>query len=310
MKHTWNITLLLIVMFFAAQIAGLGIITSYLNIPQTIETGTTSFNNLPFNMDRPQVEESVSYIYITIAVIVGTLLLLLLIKFRGVKLWKLWFFFAVMATITISLSSFLPQIAALIIAVLIALWKIYRPNIYIHNISEILIYGGLAAIFVPIMNIFSALMLLLIISAYDMYAVWKSKHMVSMAKFQTENKLFSGIYVPYDNKGGIKPIKDVKKLTAGKSSGKSKSSVNTATLGGGDIGFTLIFAGVVLKELITKGLPIITAFGEASIVALTTTIALSILFFKSEKGKFYPAMPFLTIGCLVGYGIVLLLGII
>ena len=310
MKHTWNITLLLIVMFFAAQIAGLGIITSYLNIPQTIETGTTSFNNLPFDMDRPQVEESFSYIYITIAVIVGTLLLLLLIKFRGVKLWKLWFFFAVMATITISLSSFLPQIAALIIAVLIALWKIYRPNIYIHNISEILIYGGLAAIFVPIMNIFSALMLLLIISAYDMYAVWKSKHMVSMAKFQTENKLFSGIYVPYDNKGGIKPIKDVKKLTAGKSSGKSKSSVNTATLGGGDIGFTLIFAGVVLKELITKGLPIITAFGEASIVALTTTIALSILFFKSEKGKFYPAMPFLTIGCLVGYGIVLLLGII
>ena len=309
MKHTWNITLLLIVMFFAAQIAGLGIITSYLNIPQTIETGTTSFNNLPFDMDRPQVEESVSYIYITIAVIVGTLLLLLLIKFRGVKLWKLWFFFAVMATITISLSSFLPQIAALIIAVLIALWKIYRPNIYIHNISEILIYGGLAAIFVPIMNIFSALMLLLIISAYDMYAVWKSKHMVSMAKFQTENKLFSGIYVPYDNKGGIKPIKDVKKLTAGKSSGKSKSSVNTAILGGGDIGFTLIFAGVVLKELIAKGLPIITAFGEATIVALTTTIALSILFFKSEKGKFYPAMPFLTIGCLIGYGIVWILGI-
>lgn len=309
MKHTWNITLLLIAMFFAAQIAGLGIITSYLDIPQTIETGTTSFNNLPFDMDRPQVEESFSYIYITIAVIVGTLLLLLLIKFRGVKLWKLWFFFAVMATITISLSSFLPQIAALIIAVLIALWKIYRPNIYIHNISEILIYGGLAAIFVPIMNIFSALMLLLIISAYDMYAVWKSKHMVSMAKFQTENKLFSGIYVPYDNKGGIKPIKDVKKLTAGKSSGKSKSSVNTAILGGGDIGFTLIFAGVVLKELINKGLPIITAFGEASIVALTTTIALSILFFKSEKGKFYPAMPFLTIGCLIGYGIVWILGI-
>lgn len=310
MKHTWNITLLLIAMFFAAQIAGLGIITSYLDIPKTIETGTTSFSSLPFEMDRPQVEESFSYIYITIAVIAGTLLLLLLIKFRGVRLWKLWFFFAVMTTITISLSSFLPQITALSIAVLIALWKIYRPNIYIHNISEILIYGGLAAIFVPIMNIFSALMLLLIISAYDVYAVWKSKHMISMAKFQTENKLFSGIYVPYDKKGGIVPIKDAKKLTAGKSSEKSKKAVSTAILGGGDIGFTLIFAGVVLKELINKGLPIIIAFSEASIVASATTIALSILFFKSEKGKFYPAMPFLTIGCLVGYGIVYVLGII
>jgi hypothetical protein len=48
------------------------------------------------------------------------------------------------------------------------------------------------------------------------------------------------------------------------------------------------------------------AFLQSSVIILTTTIALTLLFVFAKKGKFYPAMPFLTAGCLLGWVITLL----
>ncbi len=45
-------------------------------------------------------------------------------------------------------------------------------------------YTGIAILFVPILNVFWMIILLIVISIYDAYAVWKSKHMVKMANFQ------------------------------------------------------------------------------------------------------------------------------
>jgi presenilin-like A22 family membrane protease len=46
-----------------------------------------------------------------------------------------------------------------------------------------------------------------------MYAVWKSKHMVSLANFTAESKVFAGLLVPYDKSSGSiknKPAKSLK----------------------------------------------------------------------------------------------------
>ncbi len=77
-------------------------------------------------------------------------------------------------------------------------------------------------------------------------------------------------------------------------------------MGGGDIAFPMIFAGVVMDTLIrSMGFSKPSAFLMAMIIPLVVTVALFILLYKAEKDKFYPAMPFLTAGCLVGYGIML-----
>ena len=133
----------------------------------------------------------------------------------------------------------------------------------------------------------------LLISAYDIYAVWKSKHMVTLAKFQTSSKVFAGLSIPYKM-----PKKEAKKKT-----GKvvKIEKIKTAILGGGDIAFPLIFAGVVMKQV---------GFLTSLIIPVFVSAALLILFIKSKKDRFYPAMPFLSFGCLVGYGFVLLLGFI
>jgi presenilin-like A22 family membrane protease len=122
------------------------------------------------------------------------------------------------------------------------------------------------------MSIFAASVLLTLISIYDAIAVWKTKHMIKLVKFQAKAKLFAGLLIPYDKK-------------------------KTAILGGGDIGFTLLFSGVVLTKM---------GFLSAIIVSLTTSIALFLLFIFSKKRKFYPAMPFLSIGCFIGLLISLL----
>ena len=66
-----------------------------------------------------------------------------------------------------------------------------------------------------------------------------------------------------------------------------------AILGGGDVVFPIILAGVVL---FTLGLI------QAILISIGATIALATLFFFSQKGKFYPAMPFITAGLLAGIG--------
>jgi len=72
------------------------------------------------------------------------------------------------------------------------------------------------------------------------------------------------------------------------------------------MGFPLIFAGVVMKGLMLKE-TVMAGFLKTSIIPITTAIALFILLMKGEQNKYYPAMPFLSAGAIVGYFIIQLL---
>ena len=287
MKHNVNITLLLVGVFLLAQLIGLFVIQNYIDVQRTQETGQITFEELPLGIERPQIEENYSFIYIMSAVIVGTALLLLLIYFKFYRIWKIWYGFAIFVALTIAFAAFMPSTPAMIVGLVLMLWKVLRPNVFVHNIGELFIYGGLAVIFVPIMNEFAAVMLLLFISLYDMYAVWKSKHMIALAQFQAQSNMFAGFYVPYSLP---KPARNAQKGRV--------QQVKSAVLGGGDIAFPLLFSGAVFK---TVGLPL------TFIISITATLALFGLLMFGKKDTFYPAMPFLSVGCLVGYGIILLL---
>ena len=300
MKHTLKITLILIAIFLLAQIVGLAVTDQYISIERDEVTGeivNVTYGALPIGMERPEVEESSSFVFILIAVLIGTGMVLLLIKFRGYRLWKFWFFFAVALCLTVSFSAFVHQILAGILAIGLALWKTLRPNVYVHNLTEIFIYGGLAAIFVPIMNVWAAVMMLILISIYDMIAVWQSKHMIKMAKFQTKSNVFAGLLIPYNLPALSAKKKAVKKV----SKTARKVEVRSAILGGGDIGFPLLFAGVLMKDV---------GFLRVLIVPVMTTVALFLLLYYAKKDRFYPAMPFISAGCFVGWGALWLLNLL
>tara|TARA_Y100000310_G_scaffold281880_1_gene302686 strand:- start:70 stop:591 length:522 start_codon:yes stop_codon:yes gene_type:complete len=166
----------------------------------------------------------------------------------------------------IAFGAFMIEQLAFLLASLFSYAKIFKRNVITQNISELFIYGGLASVFVPVINIMSAILFLIIISIYDFIAVFKTKHMIHMAKTQAKMKIFPGLMIP---------------------SAKRK----VAVLGGGDLGLPLIFTGVALKTIGIKAL----------IIPIFSAIALYYLMMLGKKNKFYPAMPFITAGCFVGY---------
>jgi presenilin-like A22 family membrane protease len=257
-------------------------------------------------MERPQMSGVGAIVYIILGVLIGTAFLLILIRFKKVKVWTVWYFLAVLMCLSLAFGAFLADLPAFILALAITALKIFRPNVFVHNISEVFVYGGLAALFVPILNIAAAIVLLLIISGYDMIAVWKSKHMIKLAKFQAGTRLFAGLTVAYNKKKNTIESK----IPASNLSGKAGGGARTAIIGGGDVAFPIIFSGVVLQKLVHSGIGFAPAFFQAAIIGVFATIALALLLFNSKPGKFYPAMPFITAGCVAGYGVVLLIGLL
>ena len=303
MKHTKQVTYILIAMFLLSQIIGIFVLNGYVDKEKSILEGKTVFKDLPFHQERPEIEESTSVFWLVIAVLIGTGIALLLFKYNLHLLWKAWFFIAVWICVTFAVYAFVDEYIALFVGLFFAIFKVIKPNFYIHNIGELFVYAGIAVILVPIMNIFSGIVMLVLISLYDYWAVFKSKHMVSLVKSQEKTKVFAGLLIPYSLKSIKTKLETKSTSNISKSSNKARKTTaednsEIAILGGGDIAFALLFAGLGFKY---------HGFFPSLLIPLFSTIAISYLLFKGQKGKFYPAMPFISIGCLIGYGIVYLL---
>ncbi|MBS3085805.1 hypothetical protein J4225_03930 [Candidatus Pacearchaeota archaeon] len=307
MKHNIKVTLILLAMFMITQLIGIYVVNYYSPV-KIIDGQVTKVSapGIPYGMQPPEIKEPTEYfqmmVSIFVAFAIAIALIFFLMKFGVEFILKLWFFVVIVIALGIAFNSFIPQFkfaSAIVslIALPLAYIKIYKPNFYVHNLTELVIYPGIAAVFVPLLNIWTIIALLFVISIYDMWAVWHSGIMQKMAKYQI-NKLniFSGFFVPYIGK---RIRAKLKKLSKAKLK-KAKIKVNVAILGGGDVIFPIIAAGVMLKTIgyISVGsiiLPIASFF-----IILGAGLGLGYLFFAAEKKKFYPAMPFITAGILLG----------
>ena len=256
MKYDLRTTLIIITLFFFSQIIGLAI------VDKNFET---------YGVETFQVSgEEPAQILVSLPVSIVTLTIIFIIFYKlG---WKniilLWYFLAFIITVFFSLSAFMADIYAIIVAVCLLIIKYNSDDDYTHNLGELLVYGGLAVVFLPMLNVGATLLLLIIVSLYDVFSVFYSKHMIILAKTQESLKIFSGLRVRVGN--------------------------SIALLGGGDIAFPLMFASVILRDLGTIN-SILAVYGA--------TPGLLALIFLSRKNKFYPAMPLISLGCFLGYGV-------
>ncbi len=301
-------------MFVLTQFIGLAVLhADPFHIEQEINGTMQKVSNPALSWIQPPEiktqQESFSMLTsLILAFIIAISLLFFLTKFKIEFVLKAWFFLVVCIALFLTFYSF-EKIMALainynwaliipvILAVPLAFIKIYKKDFLVHNFTELLIYPGIATIFVPILNIYTIIILLIIISIYDIWAVWHSGIMQKMAKYQI-NKLhiFSGFFVPYADKKTKQKIKLLKeKFKNKKISEKTLKAknirVNVAILGGGDVIFPIIAAGVMLTTL---------GLASALFVVAGATLGLTSLFMFSEKKKFYPAMPFITAGIFLG----------
>jgi len=263
MKHNVKITIIILVMFLLTQFIGLYVVNSYST--QKVVDGqivNSTGKILPYGMGFQEEDQNLDFTSILFSflfsLIIVISLIFLLIKLKAKFIMRTWFFVVSTLALGITFTSFLPEVKyasliALAFALPFAAVKIYKKSMVTHNLTELLIYPGIAAVFVPILGIISIIILLLVISIYDMWAVWKSKIMQKMAKFQMEEvNVFGGFLIPYASKKVKEKIRNLKlkfkdKKRLEKEFKKSKLKINLALLGGGDIVFPIITSGVVLK---------------------------------------------------------------
>jgi len=306
-KHKLPIILILLGMFLVTQIIGLFVVNAFIPVFITNQSNgeliPSTVNNLPFGLQSPQDEPTPNFLSVVFAFGLAFALIFILMKYKWKVVIRAWFFFVVALAIGVTIYAFLKyttliniSIIAITTATLLSFFKIFKPNVYTHNLTELLIYPGIAAIFVPILTPFSIIALLILISIYDMWAVWQSGIMQKMAKFQMEElKIFGGFLIPSTSQKVRLQIAKIKQKYKNKKIPsllkKKKFKVNLAILGGGDVIFPIITAGVFMQAY---GLiPALFIIGGA-------LAGLIFLFAITKKGKAYPAMPYISVGIFLG----------
>jgi len=297
-------------MFLLTQFVGLFVINAYAPVSQTIinpETGEQRIlmteGSLPFGLQVSSDEPAPNFFSIVLAFALAFALIFFLMKYKWKIVIRIWFFLVITLALGIAINAVLKYtslqniaIIAIALSVPLAFAKIFSPNVYTHNLTELMIYPGIAAVFVPILTPITIIILLILISVYDMWAVWRSGIMQKMAKFQMEElRIFGGFLIPSVSdkvKKQIQRIKDkYKNKKMPKKVKEKKFKVNLAILGGGDVIFPIITAGVFMR-----------AYGlfPALFVTIGALAGLTFLFTITKRGKAYPAMPYITAGIFLG----------
>ncbi len=308
MKHNKIITLTIIFFFILTQLLGIIVL-------EKVKTQNNTQNNF-YNFEDIQTSFDWNIIIaIMLGLTIGFLLMKIIIKTKQKNLWIILYYYITYTLLYTTINVFINKTSSIIITLTLLLIKNLKktPQI-IKNFIEILFYPAFALLFSPILTPISGIIVLILISFYDMYMVWKSKEMIKLAEFQLNTK-FTGILIEYEDKEKQKEkeekttrIKENKitkierkntKEQKNKETTKTKEkiektnlqknsqnfNVRKAILGGGDLAFTTMFTGTIYLNLGIK---------LAILTIIFSTIGLTYLFLKSEKGKMYPAMPYIT----------------
>ena len=190
------------------------------------------------------------------------------------------------------LDLFFPVYAAiLIMGILLMLWLKFSL-VWVHDVLMFLGLAGAASFFGLSFTPSVVVALLLIFSIYDFIAVYKTKHMILMAKEMIDKKVILGFIIPKDFNYFKAELKEIK--TGG----------NFMILGGGDV----VFPSLLAVSIIPFG------FINALLIVLFSLVGLFFTYYlfitqKSKEGspEPIPALPPIALCAIIGYFITLLL---
>lgn len=266
MKINYRSLIFLISTFFLIQIIGL--YTGY------------SLSKISVIEQMPAEQ---SLIWFSVSFLIATLLLILGIRFfKGKFFFGILFLFILFVGSQTVFSSFLPEAIAIILAAFLVLIRHVKPSPLIHNTAIGIAIAGIGAQIGLMLPISTVLILFVALSAYDIFAVYGTKHMVTMFKGLSEKGVLLSLAIP-ENKKNL--TKSLKKLKPGKGSG-------FFMLGTGDLVFPLILAVSVLSFGIFSSLSVI--FGSLLGV-------LTVFYLLSKNREPMPALPPIAFFSVLGF---------
>ncbi len=238
-----------------------------------------SYSSSVLHMGVTMVSPEFELLYILAGVLVLTGVLLLLIRYRLLKVLSVlnvvFVFFLSYAAISIAvldtaivdglnLLSNSPGVEAVtilvyLLPVLFTVYYIKFAGRTARNVMNVALFAAVAGFISVYLNVATVLILIAAIALYDYISVFVTKHMITLAKGTADTILFSSI-----------------SLMARKRQEKRRMM-----LGGGD----LVFPAIMVSR-VSLAYPLPAAF----IVAAAAMAGLSLILIFGRKGKAYPAM--------------------
>jgi len=222
----------------------------------------------------------ISFLFVSLTIF----LIIKFLKFRLGKeiLFKSFFVLTIFFSSALFFEIWLDTLFALILTSILIFYWLKAPDIFIHN--SLLIFGmaGIGSAFGLKLEPLMVVILLTIFSIYDVIAVYKTKHMVKIAKEMIESGAILGMIFPTQISEFKTPLKVIK--PGGK----------FLILGGGDIVFPLLLASSLIPEGISNSV-IITIFALFGLF-------LSFWIFISQKTRQpIPALPPIALFSIIGF---------
>ncbi|MEK7123673.1 MAG: presenilin family intramembrane aspartyl protease, partial [Patescibacteria group bacterium] len=236
---------------------------------------------------RP-VQTSVLDILIMLAV--GTAFTLIFLRFSKSALpYKIIFLLVMFFGMQAFFSLFLSELMASGAALLMILARIFTPFILVHNLVLVFGVSAVGAMLGMSLNPWTAVVVLLVLSVYDYIAVYKTKHMVKMAKEMIERGAVFALILPE------KPVHYFE--SAPKIKGPQEGIF---FLGAGDLVFPLVMSASVFSGVGLAAAVITAAFSVFGL--FLTHFLLSV----QEKRAPMPALPPIALLTIIGFFISLL----
>lgn len=174
-------------------------------------------------------------------------------------------------------------------AVLMVLIFLSMKKVWIHNLGMILGIGGIGAVIGSAISPQTAVIALVVLSFYDIIAVYVTKHMVRMAKSMIESGATFGFIIPSTTKEFLTSTDQAQVQAGGR----------FMILGSGDIGLPLVMAASVVRISAPQAL-IVCLF---SLVGLFVT---HLMFVNQKERRAMAALPPIATMTIIGYLVALI----
>ncbi len=246
----------------------------------------------PFKKEGMQAFENpndvMNVVQIFVIMLVFTAIILIIAKYKenAMKYLILFIFFMTAISIFNAFLYYIPYsfFLSLAISLIMLILLIKHPEWYVIDAFGIFLAGGIAAIFAISLSTWLIILLLILLAAYDAISVYKTRHMISLAKSVTSSNLPLLMIFPKSRKFSYMEKQDIE-----------SDEKDAIFMGLGDAIIPAILVAHAYIQSMTAFL--LTFFG--------TMLGYAILMNLIKKGP-QPGLPYLNAGAIAGYAIYLI----
>lgn len=178
--------------------------------------------------------------------------------------------------------SFLDPLSSLLASLLLLFLTLKISRVFVQNLAVIFGISGISAILGLSLTPLMAVVVLVVLSFYDIVSVYLTGHMVKMAQNMIRAKAVFGLIIPSSFNGFWEKAKDI------------KPGGNFMILGSGDLALPLV--------LVTSLVPV--SLSRALVVAVFSMVGLFVmhlLFVNQKERRAMAALPPIAVMSIIGY---------